>query len=240
MIKNLNVQAARWGLEILVIALGIILAISAESLWQEHLNRQEEIQHLIALADDFEGTLSLLEERVSKQNNSSEALRRLLQGAADSAAPVQVRAWIRDGLFGGYYFEPQLSALQDLVQSGKMELLQVAELRRALAELLQKAGHFEIFLSSYIRTQENLIDSYLVSHFDLALSLNLGDAFEVAKNTPLEFDPSIFESIELRSRIAIKLSLRRSMQNHQAEIKAQLEAILEMIRSQLESGQLEV
>ena len=152
------------------------------------------------------------------------------------AEPSQVREWIRVCLYFGAYYEPQLNALKDLEQSGKMDLLQNANLRRKLASLLQKFGHFEIFLSSYVRTQENLIDSYLVDHFDLVSILNINSETETVEDqsSPLAFDPSIFNESDMRSRIALKLSLRRAMQRHQADLRAQFEELIDMIQSQLE------
>lgn len=234
MVRSPNKLIARWAAEILVIALGIILAISAESLWQDRSNRQEEVKYLIALSEDFSESLELLEDRVSRQDDSTKACLSLLDGKAQIAEPIQVREWIRVCLYFGAYYEPQLNALKDLEQSGKMDLLQNANLRRKLASLLQKFGHFEIFLSSYVRTQENLIDSYLVDHFDLVSILNIDSQTVEDQSVPLAIDPTIFNEIDMRSRIALKLSLRRAMQRHQADLRTQFEELIEKIQSQLE------
>ena len=82
MVRSPNKLIARWAAEILVIALGIILAISAESLWQDRSNRQEEVKYLIALSEDFSESLELLEDRVSRQDDSTKACLSLLDGTA--------------------------------------------------------------------------------------------------------------------------------------------------------------
>jgi len=79
---HLSKPVAKWIAEVAVIALGILLATSAESLWQERTDRQEEVRYLIALAEDFNYSLVLREDREARQSASTEALQSLLQGKA--------------------------------------------------------------------------------------------------------------------------------------------------------------
>ncbi len=137
MLKYPNKLLATWAAEALAIALGVFLGITAESLWQERNDRHEEIQYLVALRDDFVQSLRLLDAVEKIQNEQIQYLQFLVQGKAELAEPRQVREWIRIGLYYTSTYRPQLSALRDLESSGKMQLIQGANLRRALATLNQ-------------------------------------------------------------------------------------------------------
>ena len=219
-----------------MIALGIILAISAESLWQERADRREEVQHLNALRNDFEQSLELLDAAEQQQNTQVQYLQFLLQGKAETSESSEVREWLRAGLYTIGTFEPQLSALQDLESSGKTQLIQDAALRRALAGLQQKVDELEVIQSDLSISQQELIDPYLISHLYLASILDIGELSVAGNNGPLEFDRSILGTVDFRNRIAFKLSLRRGVLEEEGELRAQFHLLLDLIRKKLESG----
>lgn len=238
MLKYPNKLLATWAAEALVIALGVFLGITAESIWHERNDRREEIQYLIALRDDLVQSLKLLDAEEEVQNDQVRYLQLLLQGKAETAKPSQVREWIRVGLYYTRTYEPQLSALRDLESSGKMQLIQNATLRRALATLNQDIDELENIQSEFVIVQQDLVDPYLISNIDLVSTLDIGELLTVDSNTPLEFDRSLLASMDLRNRIAFKLSVRRAVLENQVEVRAQFERLLEMIQEQLGSEQI--
>jgi hypothetical protein len=235
MFKSPKKVLAKWAAEALAIALGVFLGITAESIWQERNDRSEEIQHLIALRDDFLQSLKILDAEEEIQNDQVQYLQFLLLGKAETAEPRQIRVWIRVGLYFTRTYEPQLSALRDLESSGKMQLIQNANLRRALATLNQDIDELENSQSEFVAVQQDLVDPYLVSHIDLLSTLDIGELSTADSNSPLEFDRSLFSSMDLRNRIAFKLSVRRAVMERQVEVRAQFEHLLELIQEQLGS-----
>ena len=224
----------KWAAEALVIALGVFLGITAESLWQEQNDRRQEIQHLIALREDFNESLKLLDEVEEYQKLQVQYLQLLLKGNAETADPIKVREWIRVGLYEIGRYEPQLSALQDLESSGQVQLIRDAAIRRGLAKLQQQIGLFRRRENDFIVFQQQLIDPYLVSNFDLTAILDIGELSIVGKESPAVIDSSKLETAELRSVIAAKLSFRSLLRDDQAEIRAQIERVLALIQKQLE------
>ncbi len=204
MIKISNKLFVKWAAQALVIALGVFLGITAESLWQDQIDRRQEIQHLIALREDFNESLKILDEVEDGQNLQVQYLQLLLQGNAETADPIKVREWIRVGLYNLFRYEPQLSALQDLESAGQMHLIQDAQIRRALAKLQQQINQFRNRQSDIYDFQQTFIDSFLVSNFDLATILDIGELSIVGKKSPTEIDSSKIETSEQRSTIAFK------------------------------------
>lgn len=229
-----NKEFVKWAAEALVIALGVFLGITAESLWQEQNDRRQEIQHLIALREDFNESLKLLDEVEESQKLQVQYLQLLLQENAETADPIKVREWIRVGLYNLSRYEPQLSALQDLESSGQVQLIRDAAIRRGLAKLQQQIGLFQRRETDIFEFQQQLIDPYLVSNFDLTAILDIGELSIVGKESPAVIDSSKLETAELRSAIAFKLSIRRLLRDDQAEIRAQIERVLALIQKQLE------
>ena len=224
----------KWAAEALVIALGVFLGITAESLWQEQNDRRQEIQHLIALREDFNESLKLLDEVEEYQKLQVQYLQLLLKGNAETADPIKVRDWIRVGLYEIGRYEPQLSALQDLESSGQVQLIRDAAIRRGLAKLQQQIGLFRRRETDFIESQQQLIDPYLFSNFDLTAILDIGELSIVGKESPAVIDSSKLETAELRNAIASKLSFRSWLRDDQAEIRAQIERVLALIQKQLE------
>ena len=229
-----NREFVKWAAEALVIALGVFLGITAESLWQEQNDRRQEIQHLIALREDFNESLKLLDEVEEYQKLQVQYLQLLLKGNAETADPIKVREWIRVGLYEIGRYEPQLSALQDLESSGQVQLIRDAAIRRGLAKLQQQIGLFRRRENDFVVFQQQLIDPYLVSNFDLTAILDIGELSIVGKESPAVIDSSKLETAELRSAIAFKLSIRGLLRDDQAEIRAQIERVLALIQKQLE------
>ena len=116
-----------------------------------------------------------------------------------------------------------------------MQLIQNANLRRALATLNQDIDELENIQSEFIVVQQDLVDPYLISHIDLQSTLDIGELSTADSNSPLEFDRSLFSSMDLRNRIAFKLSVRRAVMENQVEVRAQFEHLLELIQEQLGS-----
>jgi hypothetical protein len=234
MITHPNNLLAKWTAEALAIALGVFLGITAESVWQERNDRREEILHLIALRNDFVQSLKLLDTEEENHHKQVQYLQILLQGDAESVENSQLREWIRVGLYNTGTFKPQLSALRDLESSGKMQLIQNANLRRALATLNQDVDALENIQSEFVTAQQDLLDPYLISHIDLVSTLDIGVLTTVDGNGPLDFNRSLLGSMDLRNRIAFKLSLRRAVLEDQVKVRAQFEYLLELIQEYLE------
>ena len=125
--------------------------------------------------------------------------------------------------------------MQDLESSGKTQLIQDAALRRALAGLQQKVDELVAIQSDLSISQQELIDPYLISHLYLASILDIGELSVAGNNGPLEFDRSILGTVDIRNRIAFKLSLRRGVLESEADVRAQFNHLLDLIRKQLES-----
>ena len=109
-----------------------------------------------------------------------------------------------------------------------MQLIQNAKLRRLLATLNQAIDVLESLQPEFTIVQQDLIDPYLILHIDLLSTLDIEELSTADSNSPLEFDRSLLGSMDLRNRIAFKLSARRA-------VRVQFEQLLALIQEQLGS-----
>ncbi len=133
----------------IIIVVSILLAFAIDASWSERLRRQDQQGALRALERDFEAASELL-SKVSLAHKSGvaagEALLRFTGPEATSIDPDSL-ADLLPPLFRIPYFSPSLGALEALLSSRDLPLIESAELRAALAS-------FPVALADLNRTQD--------------------------------------------------------------------------------------
>ena len=231
---RLNSDTLRKALtEVVIIVVGILIALSADAWWQDRNERKAEEQHLLALRDDFMQSVELLSQSIASRKRQDDFLRHLIQDDAPSAAIPELGEWIYWGLFTIGSFEPQFAALSDLETSGEMRLIDDPGLRRSLAFLRQNYSTLVTLQADYSRSQAGLIDTFLVSQFDLAAILATFDPQTVGIEKEMVFDRKVLQAAELRNIIAFKLSLGKLVLDRLMRLQSTTERTLELIESRL-------
>lgn len=221
----------RGAAEVLIIATGIILAISAESWWQDRRDRLLECRHLAALHDDLVASLTLIDEVEEAQDAQSNYLSLLLQSDAADARPQELRLWLVDGVFNIETYRPQLAALEDLESSGQMQIIRNAEIRRSLATLRQKMDRYDGLQDDMIASQQALIDQYMVDNLDL-----VGILAETGDSGVMPIITETLQSRAFRSRVAFKLGLREMVAYALRQLRSEFERSLVLIDTELEAN----
>ena len=227
MISAQKIPWLRIGTESVAIVVSILLAFSIDAWWQNRSEIRVEVQYLLALHDDLNTSLVLLDESEVTVRRQMAYLESLLQINDGAAASEELRLWIRDGLYVIGTYEPQLSSLRDLESSGQSRIIQFGPLRRALASVSQKLERLQAVQADFVLSQQMLLDPYLVDSIDLANVLRSDAA-------SFEMDSSIFETKEFRSRVAFKLQLRDLVSQIQREIREAFVEAISLIELRLE------
>jgi hypothetical protein len=120
--------------EVLIIVLGVLIALGAESVWSSRQDRERERDHLAALAADLDETESRLNVAIRDDSVSSERARhmwRILSGLRD-ASPDSLWAL---GAINYSEYSPQLTALDVLIETGEIALVRSSEVRSGIVRL---------------------------------------------------------------------------------------------------------
>lgn len=131
-------RVRRLFIEFAVIVLGVLVALLMESAWQDRQDHQLAEEYLDRLRDDLADNRGVLETDVAfmRQNcSSAQALLGALTGDAElPAEELVIEAW---GAALNYTPAYQTSTWEDLLASGRLGLIESAELRTRIIDLFQ-------------------------------------------------------------------------------------------------------
>ena len=132
--------------ELIVVAVGVFLALAADAAWQRHQDRSQEDRYIRHLRTEL---LSARSELTSDRTTRLERMAVLdsLQGQVGrrTVSDTTVARWIRKSL-GHATFFPPTAVLDDLISSGKLDLIRSDEIRFALmgySQELSRLGYVE-------------------------------------------------------------------------------------------------
>jgi len=152
--------------ELIVIAVGVLIAFQVES-WRDSVqSRQREQAQLVALAADFNENVARLRDVEAFQRRALGAYREVLAiGTRDVPMPRPDSAYMlfrRVRQFAR--FEPVTGAYDAMVSSGDLRLLQSQELRAQLAAFVGAAGdgYEDEGLAELLRAEFTLLGARMI------------------------------------------------------------------------------
>ena len=120
--------------ELVVIVLGVLLALGADSLWQSRSDRVRESQILSDLFVEFQSNAELLAEDIDANRASHHMATRLSQVLkGEAAASGGELSALQVGMWDGGRFDPETGALRSVIDGGDLRLIRNGGLRQALA-----------------------------------------------------------------------------------------------------------
>jgi hypothetical protein len=214
--------------EATAIVASILLAFAIDAWWQDRTEQIVEAQYLHAMREDLLSSIELLDESEASQRQQVEFLESLLLTTADTPYSDELRQWIDDGLFNIGTYLPRLSAFRDLESSGQTKIIRNQDIRRALASVRQKMDGLETAQRDFQKSQQSLIDPFLVDNFNLT---------DLMLDRPAngETDLSVLGSSDFQSRVAFKISLRREVSRAQDRVREAFNEALKLIEAELDT-----
>ncbi len=155
--------------EVGLLLLGIILAVTADSLVDERRDRAKERAHLLALRRDFTATDSTFRFDllgIVDQFDHNRALLQLLQGEPRSVPVDSLSRLVRKAFLYGD-FVPVLATYEDIVNSGELSLLRSDSLRTALAEFSRYIENIAPYLDWPLEHWSTQATPFFTRHFDV-------------------------------------------------------------------------
>jgi hypothetical protein len=122
--------------DLVVVVVGILAALALESAWQDRQDRAEEALLLQGLRTEFVANRDQLVNRISVWSGvreSSLAARQLMGQSVDDIGADLIRKSFRSVMAMRFY-DPRTGQLSSLISSGKLGLIQNAELRAKIAD----------------------------------------------------------------------------------------------------------
>lgn len=171
-----NVQDIPWNriaVEAAAIVMSILLAFAIDAWWDNRQDRAEEQRILVSLKAEFEQNLELIDIEFSYRHAVVDSILKILDA---SVAPTTIEPEILDGLIGDLAWWQNIKysrgAIDGLLQSGRLSLIENEELRRVLVSM---PSQFDDTAGSELYDQDitrNVILPYLRTHSSLSQIAN--------------------------------------------------------------------
>lgn len=155
--------------EIFLVVIGILIALQINSWNQERQNRRQEQQILSQLLKEYRSNLSQIEEKIEIRNEVLNSCFGLLQYQKED--PVTIPG---DSLDAHLFrisirptFDPELSVSNELINSGKLYLLENLELRSKVSAFSSSLSELKEEEEAIFNLTEERLIPFLVAHYQV-------------------------------------------------------------------------
>ena len=173
MANSNNIQWKRISAEGAAIVVSILLAFSIEAWWDDYQDRAEEQGILFGLKSEFEKNLAFIEIELSYRSAVIESILKIFDA---SVAQSSIETEILDELIGDVTWweniEYSRGAIDSLLQSGGLSLIENEELRRIFASMPSRYASTARSELHDRYTTLNVVIPYLNTHGSLSQIAN--------------------------------------------------------------------
>ncbi len=173
MAEQQNIQWKRLTVEAAAIVGSILLAFAIDAWWADRQDRAEEQRIFLGLKSEFEQNLGLIEIELSYRHAVVDSILKIFDA---SVAQTSLEPEVLDDLIGDVTWWAQIEysrgAIDGLLQSGKLSLIENEELRRALASMPSK---YDVTAETELNDQyttRNVVIPFLNTHTSLSQIAN--------------------------------------------------------------------
>lgn len=154
-------------LELLVVVAGILLAVQVDAWNQRRLDHETAASYLSRLQEDLRQDSIALASLRDYAEGGMATTDRLLGALNESRMPDSVGLWIAAAR-NTSFFEPRVSSYQDMVSTGRLDLIRDVTLRDLLVQYHEvENGDWLVAWSNHLRrTHWEQYASYLPTHVD--------------------------------------------------------------------------
>ena len=217
--------------ELVVIVAGVLIALAADSWIDLRRDRDNEIEHLAALANDFKTSLTPLENARDYKKKQIADIQRFLTDDVWQLPTNIIEDSIYDGVYvtGGYV--PVLSALRDIESTGDLSLIKDSEIRRGLALLGVRLERLSRSFNEYIFYHQTIVDPFIANELPAVKLLASRSGVEAAIDEEPDWSP--LSTSRAKGILVFKLSLASNYVDSLEALQNQFEALVILIEQRL-------
>ena len=235
-------------IELLLIISGILIAFGIDTRWQEFQNQQKQQNYLQALKTELQDNREAYQQHLEhlEHENSSTSLfiSRMLNGKYSRQAQADCLYKMLWTLKDIETTLPTRAVLEDIINSGGMQLIRSDIMRRGLASYEQSMDHNWNKQQSLSRRWNDIISSYTLDHMNLSQMLpGAGTAADPDKKShsipELKYDTDFGQLREkgFLNRLAQRILLINELRDSNRKVISHIETLLYLIETQLNPNQ---
>lgn len=206
--------------EILLVVIGILIALQINTWNEERVNRKQEIFYLGKLSQNMAQDTTYLQQRIEGLTNTETGLQQLQQEIQDPEL-LEFSDSLSIALLGVQRFSPQTSTMDNLISTGKLDLIQNQSLVDSLFVYYND-------LNNYPDQMNNSNDTYTRETIGPRLMQMNGGVFGLEKNALTASD-----KVFLLNAIQLKLYISRGLKLEYQDTYRQAIRIMDQIHTQI-------
>jgi hypothetical protein len=167
--RRIGASVRRVASELLLIAVGVLIALSADQWRSSRTDAQTEAAYLDRMMDDIPAALHELEREIQQTQDylaASGEISRLPRTSSDIPED-SLAVLLANSLFNIVSWDGGLSTLDDLKNTGRIALISNPDIRRGLAEIDRLTAGIRHAEDDVIQTQHQTVDPFLIRVSDL-------------------------------------------------------------------------
>ena len=190
----------------LTIVASILLALAAESVWSYRGDRADERRLLEGLRAEFVEVVVELESDLTARREIISRVRILSDARLGGSVPVDSIPLIVSALLNWRFYTPGHATLDDVLSSGRLDLIRSDDVRRSLMAYVQQRGRIGVFDERERDFVSAHLEPFLLERVSLDELLNGATASESSRFVSLVSDDAFGGLIELRLRRTLEAS----------------------------------
>ncbi|WP_179337324.1 DUF6090 family protein [Winogradskyella ludwigii] len=228
--------------EIILVVIGILIALGINNNNNFNAQRKVEQEYLSSLQSEFETNLSKINTAIQVNEQRIKTLEKVLtlfnKNVLDTIKPQTISQLLGPILGSDIQYTPTTGVLNDVISSGKLNIILNKNLREDLASFESTINHLSTQVNDADFTQRNLTSLFFKngSARTIVTDLNMIDLQFQSISTKTD-NKDIFNSIEFENYLVDYYLLAKATNGPRlfSGIKSQIETILIEIEHELEN-----
>jgi len=219
-------------LEALVIFIGILGALFADSWWEQRETLSREVGYLEDLAADFAENRARLNEQIMVSDSIVEAALILLAFESTASARLVGTDSLNSLLQAIHHlptFEPVNKTYDNILGAGDLLTLRDRELRAALANFQARLVLMNVVQETQERQYVSLFQPYLIEHLDYLAIATLNSDVSLPAARDSESIYGVVGSREFRNWIFARLDWADDLRNQHEGVRGQVDEVLQVL-----------
>jgi hypothetical protein len=232
------------GVEFFVVVFGILLALGVDE-WRNDKNaRAEEYEILVALNKDITASIGQVEYALGEIDLITDGLRFLAAGSEDHTDRIDSKELdfhIANGLWETGVYAPEMNTYSELLNSGKLAVIDSVDIRRRLANYERSLQLSLALFRDVFEHQQNKLDSYLIDSVRLPQVFEAQIARRHDRNyslplaaTTIRDHTHLLENDLFQNHVAAKFFLIAEYERYTKDVRTVLIELQELVISRIE------
>ncbi|MEM1412819.1 MAG: hypothetical protein AAGH19_10725 [Pseudomonadota bacterium] len=236
-----SLQNQNWSgafMDLVIVVAGILLALAVDQWMAERRERAEEREILIGLQRDIAASEDRVDEALAGIDLMLEGLKLIAAGPEGPMGIMEATTLdlhFANGLWEVIPYTTEMNTYAELVNSGKLGVIDDAEIRRALASYERSFQLSQRLFDDVFQNQQLKLDRFLLNALQMPQLLTAQASqrtdrdYDLVNTLPPQRHVELLPDPALQNQVAAKASLVSEYRQHVVDVRSALEDLGVMV-----------